>query len=83
MPEIGICLEILNHMTINRFGKVSIYVRFDPKGLGIIGDAVADPLLYIWNVQERKEWLHNHIQERRNKVPLCSYSDFWGVPTGT
>jgi len=23
VPEIGICLEILNHMAINRFGKVS------------------------------------------------------------
>jgi len=49
VPEIGICLEILNHMAINRFGKVSICVRFDPKGLGIIGDAAVDPLLDIWN----------------------------------
>ena len=30
VPEIGICLEILNHMAISRLGEVSICVRFDP-----------------------------------------------------
>jgi hypothetical protein len=49
VPEIENCLEILNHMAINRIGKVSICVRFDPKGLGIIGDAAVDSLLDIWN----------------------------------
>ena len=83
VPEIGICLEMLNHMAINRFGKVSICVRFDPKGLGIIGDAAVDPLLDIWNGPERKEWVQHHIQGRRDKIPLCSYCDLWGVPTGT
>ena len=82
VPEIGICLEILNHMEINRFGKVSICVRFDPKGLGIIGDAAVDPLVDIWNGPKRKEWMKYHIEGRRDKVPLCSYCDFWGVPTG-
>lgn len=82
VPEIGICLEILNHMAINRFGKVSICVRFDPKGLGIIGDAAADPLADIWNGPKRKEWVQHHVQGRRDKIPLCSYCDFWGVPTG-
>ena len=82
MPEIGICLEMLNHMVINRFGKVSICVRFDPKGLGIIGDAVVDPLLDIWNGPKRKEWVQYHIQGKRDKISLCSYCDFWGVPTG-
>jgi hypothetical protein len=82
VPEIGICLEILNHMAINRFGKVSICVRFDPKGLGIIGDAAVYPLLDIWNGPKRKEWLQYHIQGKREGVPLCSYCDFWGVPTG-
>ena len=82
MPEIGIYLEILNHMAINKLGKVSICVRFDPKGMGIIGDAAVDPLLEIWNGPKRKEWVQYHIQGRRDKIPLCSYCDFWGVPTG-
>ncbi|MBI4620257.1 MAG: SPASM domain-containing protein [Desulfobacterales bacterium] len=82
VPEIGICLEILNHMAISRLGKVSICVRFDPRGLGVIGDVNSEPLVDIWNGSQRKEWLHYHIQGRRDRVPLCSYCDFWGVPTG-
>ncbi len=83
VPEIGICLEILNHMAINRLGEVSICVRFDPKRLGVIGDANTTPLLDIWRGSQRKEWIKNHIEGNRNKIPLCSYCDFWGVPTGS
>ena len=82
VPEIGICIEILNHMAVDRFGKVSICVRCDAKRLGIIGDITIDSLLDIWNGQKRKEWVQYHIQGRREKIPLCSYCDFWGVPTG-
>jgi MoaA/NifB/PqqE/SkfB family radical SAM enzyme len=82
VPEIGICIEILNHMAINRFGEVSICVRFDPKGLGIIGDSNEQPLVDIWNGSKRNEWVKYHIEGQRNKIPLCSYCDFWGVPTG-
>ncbi len=70
-------------MAINRLGKVSICVRFDPKGLGIIGDAAADPLLNIWNGPKRKEWVQYHVKGRRGRVPLCNYCYFWGVSTGT
>lgn len=48
MPEIGIYLEMLNHMAINRFGKVSICVRFDPKGLGIVGDVTVEETLEVY-----------------------------------
>lgn len=82
VPEIGVCLEILNHMAIDRFGRVSICVRFDPKGLGTIGHATVNQLLDIWNGPKRKEWLQHHIKGRRDQVPLCSCCDFWGVPTG-
>ncbi len=81
VPEIGICLEILNHMAINRFGEVSICVRFDPKGLGIIGDANSTPVVDVWQGSQRKEWVKYHIEGKRNRIPLCSYCDFWGVPT--
>jgi len=83
VPEIGICLEILNHMAINSSGKVSICVRFDPKGLGVIGGANSTPLLDIWNGPKRKEWIKHHVEGNRNRVPLCSYCDYWGVPTGS
>ncbi len=82
VPEIGICLEILNHMAIDRFGKVSICVRFDPKRLGVIGDVNVDTLLDIWNSEKRKEWIEYHKQGRRDKVELCSYCHYWGVSTG-
>lgn len=82
VPEIGICLDLLTHMVIDRFGKVSICVRFDPKRLGVIGDAKKTPLVDIWNGQKRKKWLKYHIEGKRGKVPLCSYCEFWGVPKG-
>jgi len=82
VPEIGICLEILNHMAINRLGKVSICVRFDPKGLGVIGDAKHESLVDIWNGEKRTRWKQLHVDGKRKEVPLCSYCDFWGVPTG-
>ena len=83
IPEIGICLEILNHMAINRFGKVSVCVRFDPEGLGILGDANTEPLVDIWNSPKRIEWKRYHIEGKRQKIPLCSYCHYWGVPTGS
>ncbi len=82
VPEIGICLEILNHLAIDRFGRTSICVRFDPKRLGVIGDAAMDSLSDIWNGTKRKEWVKYHIQGKRDKVPLCGRCDFWGVPKG-
>jgi len=82
IPEIGICLDILHHLAINRKGEVSICVRFDPKGLGIIGDMKTQSLSEIWNSHKRIEWLEFHKQGRRDKVPLCAYCHFWGVPTG-
>ena len=82
VPEIGICLDFLSHMVIARDGKVSICVRFDPQGLGIIGDSTTTALLDIWNSPKRKEWLQYHIAGRRDEIPLCRYCEFWGVPTG-
>ncbi len=82
VPEIGICLDLLSHMDIKRDGKVSICVRFDLHGLGVIEDCTTSPLVDIWNSPKRKEWLKYHIESRRDKVPLCSFCEFWGVPTG-
>lgn len=82
VPEIGICLDMLNHLAIDRFGKASICVRFDPLRLGVIGDANTTSLIDIWNSDKRKEWLEYHKEGKRNKVPLCNSCEFWGVPTG-
>jgi len=82
IPEVGICLDFLNHLAINKDGEASICVRFDPKRLGVIGDVNKQSLNEIWNGKKRMEWLAYHRQGRRDRVPLCSYCHFWGVPTG-
>lgn len=82
IPEAGICWDFLNHMSINKDGEVSICVRFDPLKAGVIGDANTERLEDIWNGEKRMEWLEYHKQGRRDKVPLCSYCEFWGIPTG-
>jgi len=81
IPEVGICWDFLSHLCVNREGKVSICVRFDPKELGVIGDINTQTLDQIWNSKKRMEWLEYHKQGRRDKVSLCSYCHFWGVPT--
>ncbi len=82
IPEIGICLDFLHHLAIDRHGMVSICVRFDPKRLGVIGNANEQTLAEIWNSPKRLKWLNYHLQGKREQVPLCSYCHFWGVPTG-
>jgi len=82
VPEIGMCVEILNHMAISRFGAVSVCVRFDPKGLGVLGDARTTPLAEIWSGQKRKQWIELHKKGMRNRIPFCSTCAYWGVPTG-
>ena len=82
IPEIGICLDFLHHLAINKDGLASICVRFDPKGLGIIGDVNNESLKEIWNSAKRREWLAHHKIGKRSRVPLCAFCEFWGVPTG-
>jgi len=83
IPEIGICLDFLHHLSINNKGEVSICVRFDPERHGIIGDVKEQSLKEIWNSPKRMKWLEYHRQGKRDKIPLCSYCHFWGVPTGS
>ncbi len=82
VPEIGICLDFLHHMAINKDGEASICVRFDPERTGVIGNANKQSLAEIWCGEKRMTWLNHHKQGRRALVPLCSHCEFWGVPTG-
>jgi len=81
-PEHGICLDLLTHLVIDRYGKVSPCVRFDPERVGIIGDANKEKLIDIWNGKERKKWIDSNIEQRRDKIPLCSKCEFYGIATG-
>jgi MoaA/NifB/PqqE/SkfB family radical SAM enzyme len=80
IPEVGICLDFLHHLCINREGKVSMCVRFDPKGLGVLGDLNKEDLDKVWNGSSRMNWLGYHKRGRRDMIPLCSYCHFWGIP---
>ncbi|KKR37509.1 MAG: hypothetical protein UT71_C0025G0003 [Parcubacteria group bacterium GW2011_GWF2_40_10] len=82
IPEIGICLDFLRHMCINREGKISICVRFDPEGIGVIGNANKESLLEAWNSSKRLGWLELHKQGKRGQIPPCKKCQYWGVPTG-
>lgn len=81
-PEIGICLESLNHLAIDRYGNVSMCVRFDPHGDNKIGDVNTQTLDEIWNGNKRTERLQKHISGQRSKDEFCSKCDYWGIPTG-
>lgn len=80
IPEIGICLEILNHLAINIYGEVFPCVRFDPLKLNKIGDVNKDTLVDIWNGKARKRKLELHILGRRDLIPFCNKCEYWGVP---
>lgn len=81
IPEIGICLEALHHLTIKRDGKVTMCVRFNPEGWQVIGDAREDTLDAIWNGGLRQQYLARHIAGKRNEdMPLCATCHYWGCP---
>ncbi len=71
VPEVGICLELLHHLSINRFGMVSPCVRFDPYGENTIGNATTTPLIEIWAGERRKQYIETHRKGRRVDLPFC------------
>lgn len=80
IPEIGICWDFLQHPCITRKGDLSICVRFDPEGLGGLGNLYENTLEELWYGEKRKKWLSSHVAGKRNQVPLCLKCEFWGVP---
>lgn len=82
IPEIGICLEVLHHMLIDRFGNVRPCVRFDPYNENIIGNINNESLCQIWNSEIRKSLIDCHVSGNRNTNSFCSKCEYWGCPTG-
>jgi MoaA/NifB/PqqE/SkfB family radical SAM enzyme len=81
IPEIGVCWDFLMHPCISRKGDMSICVRFDPEGLGVLGNVGEQSIADIWNGEKRARWKSLHIAGRREDVSLCSRCEYWGVPT--
>ena len=42
-------------------------------------DVSSEKLEEIWNSSKRLEWLEYHKQGRRDKIPLCSKCEYWGI----
>jgi len=82
VPEIGICLDLLTHLAIDRYGNISMCVRFDPMGDLRLGNIQNMTLQEAWHGRKRREYLRKHIEGRRNELPGCSGCHFYGVPTG-
>jgi len=82
IPEVGICLELLTHLAIDRFGNISCCVRFDPEGELIIGNVKDMTLKQAWESDKRSEYLAKHILGRRDLCPGCDKCEFWGCPVG-
>lgn len=80
VPEIGICWDFLQHPCIDRQGNMSICVRFDPEGLGVLGNVRDHTLDELWNGEKRTAWKACHVAGKRNEVPLCARCEYWGVP---
>jgi radical SAM protein with 4Fe4S-binding SPASM domain len=82
IPEIGVCLEMLHKLAVDRFGNVYPCVRFDPEKENLLGSLHGQSLASIWNSGLRDQWVRWHIEGERHRVPLCSECHFWGVPRG-
>ena len=82
VPEIGICLDLLTHLAINRFGEVSVCVRFDPEKHGVIGDLKYHTLSEIWNGPLRKHYIQTHLEGNRGFLHLCGACHYFGIPRG-
>ena len=82
IPEIGICLDFLNHLAIDWRGNVSVCVRFDSMGELVLGNIGQQSLDELWNCLKRREMMALHVAGRRYEIPFCKKCEYWGVPTG-
>jgi hypothetical protein len=94
IPEMGICLDVLTGIAIDRTGKVFPCVRFNPDGLSQIGDLNSASLDEVVNSIEshhwqkgkhlRKRYVQLHVQGRRNEIDLCARGpcQYYGCPVG-
>jgi radical SAM protein with 4Fe4S-binding SPASM domain len=80
IPEDGICRDLLTHLAIDRYGNISVCVRFDPGGKLRIGNVTEMSLQQAWNGEKRREYIQNHINQRRDLCPGCAACEFYGLP---
>lgn len=82
VPEIGICLCLMNYLTFDRYGNMSLCPRFDVEGKLRIGNIKDMTMEQAWNSDFRQERIMEHIAGLRSLVPGCKDCNYWGVPRG-
>jgi sulfatase maturation enzyme AslB (radical SAM superfamily) len=81
VPEIGICLEMLNHPVIDVNFNLKPCIRFDKDDEWVIGNLKNDILENLWNSKKRKDLVKMHVEGKRNDIEFCKGCKFWGCPT--
>jgi len=80
-PEIGICLEMLNHPVIDCEGNMHPCIRFDKDNEWVLGNIKNQTLDELWNSEKRMELVRKHVAGKRNDIAFCQKCSFWGCPT--
>ena len=80
VPEHGICLDLLSHLVIDRWGNVYPCVRFNPQRHNLLGNVGFLTLDQMWNGDIRKKIVSEHVAGNRNCSELCKKCEFYGCP---
>lgn len=83
IPEHGICLDLLHGLAIDRYGNISLCVRYDPDGELRLGHINNMSLEQAWTSEKRIKILNYHISGLRHMSGYCGNKcDFYGCPVG-
>lgn len=82
VPEHGICIDLLCHLVVDRFGDVYPCVRFNPYKYNLLGNIKKTSLLDLWNSKKRLNLIKEHIRGNRSCSELCEKCQYYGCPTG-
>jgi radical SAM protein with 4Fe4S-binding SPASM domain len=82
IPEVGICLDLLSHLSIDTKGDVYPCIRFNPNHYNKLGNLTEQRLIELWNSKKRQDMILHHKMGHRNKCELCDKCEFYGCPTG-
>jgi radical SAM protein with 4Fe4S-binding SPASM domain len=81
VPEVGVCLDFLYKPSIDWKGDMYMCNRYDPEGLGKIGNTFTTSLEDIWNGDKRNKMLKLHKEGKREEIEMCKKCEYWGFPT--
>jgi radical SAM protein with 4Fe4S-binding SPASM domain len=82
LPEHQICMDMLTHCFIDRYGDFYPCIRYNPYKINKLGNIKENTLEELWNSPKRLNLLKEHVKGNRNCSKLCSKCDFYGIPRG-